>query len=147
MHEISFEEALAKILAKDPRYQREAYFFVREALDHTQKTVGKDARGRIRHVTGQELLGGIRDYALQQFGPMAKTVLEEWGIHRCADFGEIVFNMVEVDWLAKTDKDTRADFADGYDFEEAFRTPFLPKSRKAALTPAAKPAQSPEVKP
>ena len=147
MHEISFEEALAKILAKDPRYQREAYFFVREALDHTQKTVGKDARGRIRHVTGQELLGGIRDFALQQFGPMAKTVLEEWGVRCCADFGEIVFNMIEVDWLAKTDKDTRADFATGYDFDEAFRKPFLPKSKKAAAVPAAKPAQSPEVKP
>jgi uncharacterized repeat protein (TIGR04138 family) len=146
MHEISFEEALAKILAKDPRYQREAYFFVREALDHTQKTVGKDARGRIRHVTGQELLGGIRDFALQQFGPMARTVLEEWGVHCCADFGEIVFNMIEVDWLAKTEKDSRADFADGYDFDEAFCKPFLPRSKKAAAPPAAKPAQSPEAK-
>ena len=149
MHEISFEEALAKILAKDPRYQREAYFFVREALDHTQKTVGKDARGRIRHVTGQELLGGIRDFALQQFGPMAKMVLEEWGVHCCADFGEIVFNMIEVDWLAKTEKDTRADFANGYDFDEAFRKPFLPRGTKAKVQarPETKPAQSPEVQP
>jgi uncharacterized repeat protein (TIGR04138 family) len=138
MHEISFEEALARILAKDPRYHPDAYFFVREALDHTQKTVAKDTRGRIRHVSGQELLGGIRDFALQQFGPMAKTVLDEWGIRCCADFGEIVFNMVEVDWLAKTDKDSRADFATSYDFDEAFRKPFLPKSRqaKAENTPA-----------
>ena len=104
MHEVSFEEALAKIQAKDPRYHREAYLFVREALDHTQKTIGKDARGRIRHVTGQELLVGIREFALQQFGPMAKTVLEEWGIRCCQDFGEIVFNMIEVGWLAKTEQ-------------------------------------------
>ena len=104
MQEVSFEEALAKIQAKDPRYHRDAYLFVREALDHTQKTIGKDARGRIRHVTGQELLAGIREYALQQFGPMAKTVLEEWGVRRCEDFGEIVFNMVEVSWLAKTSR-------------------------------------------
>jgi uncharacterized repeat protein (TIGR04138 family) len=129
MHEISFEEALARILAKDPRYLRDAYFFVREALDHTQKTIGKDTRGRARHVSGQELLEGIRDFALQQFGPMAKMLLNEWGVHQCSDFGELVFNMVEADWLAKTDKDSRADFASGYDFDEAFRKPFLPKAR------------------
>ena len=144
MQEVSFEEALAKMQAKDPRYHREAYLFVREALDHTQKTIGKDPRGRIRHVTGQELLGGIRDFALQQFGPMTKTVLEEWGIHCGEDFGEIVFNMIEVGWLAKTSKDSRADFANGYDFDEAFRKPFLPKSKQSIQAPEAKPAPSPK---
>jgi uncharacterized repeat protein (TIGR04138 family) len=147
MHEVSFEEAFVKMRAKDPRYHRDAYLFVREALDYTQKTIGKDTRGRIRHVTGQELLGGIREYALQQFGPMAKTVLEEWGIHSSKDFGEIVFNMVEVEWLAKTDKDSRADFEHGYDFDVAFRQPFLPKSKHTVQAPEAKPAQSPEAKP
>jgi len=141
MHEVSFEEALAKIAAKDPRYHREAYLFVREALDHTQKTIGKDTRGRARHVTGQELLAGIRDFALQQFGPMTKTVLEEWGIHVCQDFGEIVFNMIEVGWLARTERDSRADFHDGYDFDEAFRKPFLPKSKQPVQEPEPK-AQS-----
>ena len=77
MQEISFEEALEKIQAKDPRYHREAYLFVKEGLDHTQKTIGKDKRGRIRHVTGQELLTGLRQYALAQYGPMTMTVLEE----------------------------------------------------------------------
>jgi uncharacterized repeat protein (TIGR04138 family) len=147
MHEVSFEEALVKIRAKDPRYHRDAYLFVREALDHTQKTIGKDPRGRIRHVTGQELLGGIREYALQQFGPMTKTVLEEWGICCSRDFGEIVFNMVEVGWLAKTDKDSRADFENGYDFDEAFRKPFLPGTKHRVQAPEAKPAPSPEAKP
>ena len=144
MHEVSFEEALVKIQGKDPRYHREAYLFVREALDHTQKTIGKDPRGRIRHVTGQELLAGIREFALQQFGPMAKTVLEDWGIHYGEDFGEIVFNMIEVGWLAKTSKDSRADFAHGYDFDEAFRKPFLPKSKQTIQAPEAKPAESPK---
>ena len=134
MHEVSFEEALVKIQAKDNRYHREGYLFVREALDHTQKTVGKDSRGRLRHVTGQELLAGIREYALKQFGPMSTTVLEEWGIRRCEDFGEIVFNMVEVGWLAKTSKDSRADFEGGYTFEEAFRDPFLPRSKRPQQT-------------
>ena len=146
MQEVSFEEALAQIQAKDPRYTRDAYLFVREALDHTQKSVAKSAR-RVRHVTGQELLEGIREFALQQFGPMAKTLLEEWGVRCCQDFGEIVFNMIEVGWLAKTEKDSRADFSDRYDFDEAFVKPFLPTSKQTALARAARPAQSPKAKP
>jgi uncharacterized repeat protein (TIGR04138 family) len=130
MHDISFEEALEMVVKRDQRYHRDAYLFVREALDHTQKAIIKDRRGRSRHVSGQELLAGIRDYALQQFGPMAITVLDEWGIHSCADFGEMVFNMVEVKLLAKTDNDTRADFQNGYEFHEAFRMPFLPPSKR-----------------
>jgi len=126
MQEVSFEEVLAQILAQDPRYQRDAYFFVKDALDFTQKIVNKNTAIRPRHVTGQELLGGIRDFALAQFGPMTVTVFEEWGVHSCTDFGEIVFNMVESKLLAKTENDTRDDFKNGYDFEEAFRQPFLP---------------------
>jgi uncharacterized repeat protein (TIGR04138 family) len=132
MQEISFEEALELIRRKDPRYHRDAYFFVREALDFTQKRINRE-RGRMRHVTGQELLGGIRDYAVGQFGPMAVTLFEEWGIHGCRDFGEIVFNMVEIGLLAKTDKDSRADFESGYDFFEAFRKPYLPPSRQVRV--------------
>ena len=74
MQEINFDEAVESILAKDSRYTREAYTFVREALDFTQKLVGKGSRGAIRHVSGQELLDGVRQFALQQFGPMAMTV-------------------------------------------------------------------------
>jgi len=131
MHEVTFEESLNLIEAKDPRYRREAYLFVKEALDHTQRMIGKQNRGRLRHVTGQELLAGIRDFALAQYGPMAMTLLEEWGIRKCGDFGNIVFNMVDVGWLARTDKDSRADFEAGYDFIEAFRNPFLPASKVA----------------
>lgn len=95
MQEVSFEEALEIITIKDPRYPRDAYFFVREALDHTQRRIVRDKQGSIRHVSGQELLAGIKDYASTQFGPMAMMVLESWGIHSCQDFGELVFNMVE----------------------------------------------------
>lgn len=129
MQEQSFEEALGLIRAKDPRYERDAYRFVREALDYTQKAISKEHRGRVQHVSGQELLGGIREFAVAQFGPMAMMVLEEWGIHTCEDFGEIVFNLVEIGVLAKTEKDSRADFAGGYDFYEAFRKPFLPSGK------------------
>jgi uncharacterized repeat protein (TIGR04138 family) len=123
----SLDEALDRITAKDSRYHREAYVFLREALDHTQRSVNKSSQGQTRHVSGQELLAGIRQYALTQFGPMTLTVFEEWGIRRCEDFGELVFNLVEHGLLSKTENDSRADFQNGYDFEAAFRKPFLPK--------------------
>jgi len=129
MQEINFDEAVEQILAKDSRYTRDAYLFVREALDYTQKLVGKETRGQIRHVSGQELLDGIRRFALQQFGPMTITVFEEWGVRNCRDFGEIVFNMVESSLLAKTEKDTRDDFQNGYNFTDAFRKPFWPQDK------------------
>jgi len=141
MQTVNFEEELEKMLAKDRRYERDAYLFVREALDHTQKLIGRPPKGEIRHISGQQLLDGARDYALAQFGPMALTVLQEWGIRACEDIGEIVFNMVENNLLAKTEKDTRADFQGGYDFETAFRKPFLPaRNCVPARTVASKPA-------
>jgi uncharacterized repeat protein (TIGR04138 family) len=132
MHEINFDEAVEQILAKDPRYARDAYAFVREALDFSQKIIGKENRGPIRHITGQELLDGIRQFALKEFGPMAVTVFEEWGVRNSRDFGEIVFNMVEISLLAKTEKDTRDDFQNGYDFTDAFRKPFWPQGKLKA---------------
>jgi uncharacterized repeat protein (TIGR04138 family) len=150
MNTANFDEALEQIVQKDTRYHRDAYLFVREALDHTQKLINKAAKtesraaadepaeGTVRHVSGQELLPGHRDYALDQFGPMTLTVLGEWGVRRCEDFGEIVFNMVENHLLAKTKKDSREDFKGGYDFDEAFRRPFLPEARKPAAPAEAK---------
>ncbi len=134
MQEINFDDTVEGILARDPRYAREAYTFVREALDFTQKLIVRENRGQIRHVSGQELLDGIRQFALQQFGPMSVTVFEEWGIRNCRDFGDIVFNMVETSLLAKTDRDTREDFRNGYDFTEAFRKPFWPSQRSISET-------------
>lgn len=129
MQEVNFEEALEEILQKDTRYQRHAYLFLREALEHTHQLEGKPEKDVPHHVTGQELLDGIRDYALQQYGPMAMMIFEEWGVHRCEDWGEIVFNMIEHHLLAKTDTDSREDFKGRYDFFEAFRAPFSPPQR------------------
>ena len=129
MQEVNFDEAVEQILAKDERFHRDAYGFMREALDFTQKLIGTKNQGKVRHVTGQELLDGIRQYSLQQFGPMAATVFEEWGVRNCKDFGDIVFNMVEIGLLAKTEKDDRDDFRDGYDFTDAFVKPFWPASK------------------
>jgi uncharacterized repeat protein (TIGR04138 family) len=126
MQEKDFASMIEMVLKQDSRYHRDAYDFVREALDFTQKKVCKDTKKIIRHVSGQELLDGIREFALSQYGPMTLMVFDEWGIHRCEDFGEIVFNMVENGILSKTPTDTREDFKGGYDFQKAFRDPFLP---------------------
>jgi uncharacterized repeat protein (TIGR04138 family) len=138
MQEVNFDETVEEIFTKDPRYARDAYVFLREALDFTQKIIGKENHGKVRHVTGQELLNGIRQFALAQFGPMTKTVLDEWGVKTCGDFGELVFNMVESGLLAKTEKDSRDDFQNSYDFTDAFCKPYWPQGKLDA--PAGKPA-------
>jgi uncharacterized repeat protein (TIGR04138 family) len=132
MNTVYFEEIIDKIVEKDSRYTREAYFFLREALDHTQKVFVK--KGEVRHVSGRELLDGVRGFALEQYGPMTLMVLDAWGIRTTADIGEIVFNMVDSNVLAKTDEDTREAFKDIYDFVEVFKKPFQP-SRKVVEEP------------
>ena len=132
MQAANFEQTLEKILQGDPRYARHAYLFIREALDYTQKMVEKKSKDDVRHVSGQELLAGVRSFALEQFGPMTQMVLNTWGVQTCEDFGEIVFNMVESNLLAKTAQDTREDFKNGYDFFDAFRRPFLPAKEISA---------------
>ncbi|MEN9734135.1 MAG: hypothetical protein RLZ45_2130 [Verrucomicrobiota bacterium] len=125
MAQVDLDTLLTPILERDPRYARAAYHFVCEALDHTQGTRGAKP-GAKSHVTAQELLEGIRQYALQQFGPLAYTVLEDWGIRSCPDFGEIVFNLIDHEIFSKTETDTREDFRAGFDFDGAFRRPFTP---------------------
>lgn len=136
---IDVEQVLETIVARDTRYPREAYYFVREALDVAQrkfaKAGGKSAKDKPAHVSGQQLLEGIRAHALEQFGPLTLMVLEEWGIRRGEDFGEIVFNMVESSLLGKTENDSRDDFKGGYDFHEAFRKPYLPKGKQEPKKP------------
>jgi len=129
MQDSEFADIVALIHKDDARFDRKAYEFVRLGLDHTVKEIRKRETARVdksRHVTGPELLNGLRVYALDQFGPMAKTILESWGIRRCRDFGDIVFNLIEYKVLSKTDSDRLEDFDGLYDFEGAFVTPFLP---------------------
>lgn len=133
MQKPNFTDVIDEIIASDPRFDRDAYLFVRDGLDFTVKMLKKNPQSppSHRHVSGQELLDGLRRHALDQFGPMSKTVLEHWGIKHCEDFGDIVFNMVEKGILGKTDKDSREDFKGGYDFEEAFVKPYRPSQRHA----------------
>ncbi len=112
---IDISKAIEKTVEADNRYRMEAYSFVMEALAFTLRKLEKP-----RHVNGRELLEGIREYALRQFGPMTRTVFEHWGVRCTEDFGELVFNMVAVGLMSKTAKDSKDDFKNGYDFKEAF---------------------------
>ena len=112
-------ESILEIVRKDGRYSAQAYYFIFDALDFTIQRMRK-----VRHVTGKELLEGIRAYATENFGFLARTVLAEWGITATRDFGEIVFNLVEAGLLSRTDKDTIEEFADVFEFAEAFEDEF-----------------------
>jgi uncharacterized repeat protein (TIGR04138 family) len=123
-----------ELLRKDRRYPLDAYAFVFEALSYAQSVLkmgtekppkpGGEEDEPERHVTGQELCEAIRRFALEQYGYMAKTVLNNWGIRRTGDFGEIVFNLITVGQMRKTKSDRREDFDDVYDFDEAFKRRF-----------------------
>jgi uncharacterized repeat protein (TIGR04138 family) len=131
---------IAQLLEEDRRYPFEAYVFVFEALRYAQNVLKmgedrpsdpgaespaeEDESAGEHHVTGQELCEAIRAYALEQYGYMAKTVLNNWGLHETGDFGEIVFNLIRIGQMRKTPSDTRVDFDNVYDFDTAFRQGF-----------------------
>ncbi len=93
MQKLDFGEKLDLIVEQDSRYDREAYHFLRDALDYTVKQRKKAKEGG-DHVTGQQLLDGIRQFAIKEYGPMVPTVLGYWGVRRCEDFGEMVYNFI-----------------------------------------------------
>jgi uncharacterized repeat protein (TIGR04138 family) len=135
---IDSSHPLAKLLQEDRRYTLEAYVFLFESLQFAQQVLGlgaekpsepvpdepaempSDAGGQ-RHVTGQELCEAIRRYALHQYGFMAKTVLNSWGLRTTADFGEVVYNLIRIGQMRKAPGDSQVDFNDLYDFDKAFR--------------------------
>lgn len=132
-----FNEVVKVIVKNDRRYDIGAYHFVRKALDFTLKKL-KDRRTTPEgsHVSGPELLEGIREFALDQYGPMTKTLFEEWGLRKTGDFGEIVFNLVDYGVFGKTEKDCRDDFRNLYDFESAFDKPFQPRQSNLRVSSA-----------
>jgi uncharacterized repeat protein (TIGR04138 family) len=132
MREPEFMESIARVRERDPRYDAEAYLFLREAMDYSVKLYKKPASGAGRHLSAAELMEGFRLLALDEFGPMALTVMHAWGLRSTQDIGNIVFNLVAAGKLGKTDRDSPEDFLDGFDFVEAFATPFLPRRRPAA---------------
>ena len=127
--------ALVQLLREDPRYKFEAYQFVREALGYAQETLkmGREQEETpakkeaddpesvsAHHITGQQLCEAIRQYAVDQYGFLAKVVLNSWGINSTSDFGEIVYNLIRIGFMKKSAHDRRADFDGVYDFDEVF---------------------------
>ena len=112
--EKTFEQFLEDMAERDPRYRPEAYAFLMQALSFTVSRLEAP-----RHVTGRELLLGIRDLALQQYGPMAKPVFDHWGVRETLDFGRMVFQLVDAGLLGRTETDRLEDFDRQYDFEDA----------------------------
>ncbi len=127
MTSISFGEAVRRSFQKDPRYQPAAYELVRDAL-HIAAKKFRDENAEDQHVSGQELLSGFRDHVLSEYGPMSMIILDQWGLRRGEDVGNIVYNLIDCGYFGKNDGDSIEDFAGGYDFELAFTTPFLPAS-------------------
>jgi uncharacterized repeat protein (TIGR04138 family) len=125
---------LAELLRRDRRYHRDAYFFVFEALSFAHDRLGMGGMASHgdpdpeveRHVTGQQLCEAIRQYAVQQYGMLAKNVLNEWGVRSTGDFGEIVFNLIDIGQMKKTENDRREDFENVFDFDAGLRDAFLP---------------------
>jgi len=146
MQKIGFADALDSVVTNDPRYQRDGYIFLRDALDFTTKQQKKTKGVTVRHVSGPELLDGVRRYALKEFGPMVITVFDSWGIHSCEDIGNMVFNLIGAGVFGKTDQDSIEDFKNVYDFEEAFVRPFAPgkpaSDKSQMQLPAPNPATS-----
>jgi uncharacterized repeat protein (TIGR04138 family) len=115
---------LEELVRHDPRYPLEAYEFIFAALTHTQRLLGRNpspeaGREEEHHVSGQQLLAGVRDLALREFGLLARTVFRMWGINRTDDFGNLVFNLVEAGLMSKTSQDDHRDFHDVYDLDTA----------------------------
>ena len=109
------DEILERLRARCPHYHEASYAFILAALHYVLERLEEP-----RHISGRELAEGARELAIERFGPMARTVLEFWGIHSTADFGEIVFALVECGILIKQEGDTRAEFQDVFDFDSAF---------------------------
>ena len=131
----TFDEHVRCLCERDPRFSRDTYEFCFEVLDFTMKSVAQhdDAQNKLpttRHVSAAELLDGLRDYALQEFGPMARLTLKRMGVTSCGDMGDVVFNLVNTGLLVKQPRDKREDFNAGYDFETAFSKPFRPASHR-----------------
>ncbi|MBF0387704.1 MAG: hypothetical protein HQL20_07595 [Candidatus Omnitrophica bacterium] len=110
-----FYDKVEQVCEQDPRYKAGAYEFVMEALNYSQRRFKKE-----RHVTGDQLLSGIKELTVKKFGPLALNVLHHWGVKNTEDFGNIVFIMVQHQLLAKQQDDTLDSFRNGYNFEEVF---------------------------
>jgi uncharacterized repeat protein (TIGR04138 family) len=128
MNPEEFKKTIKEIIKKDRRYAEDAYYFVNEAVVFASEYFSKPDFGQSRHLSGPELLDGMREFTLSEFGPMSAAVLRCWGINATLDFGQIVFNLIDASVLAASPSDKLGDFDEVYDFTDAFDTPFNPEN-------------------
>lgn len=113
-----FLEQIEQLAETDGRYRKEAYLFIYDALQYTVEKLGKAGLPKEqRHISGRDLLHGISEFGLDQFGPLTRAVFAHWGVNTTRDFGEIVFSLVDAKLMSKTEKDRMEDFADVYDLD------------------------------
>jgi uncharacterized repeat protein (TIGR04138 family) len=121
-------ESLRKLALKDGRYSPEAFQFLFDSLEQAVKLSGREsAEGADRHVSGQELLAGLRHSASEAFGPLAAEVWRAWGIRESLDWGRIVFLLVDAELLNRQENDSIEDFRNGFDFDAAFVDAYQPR--------------------
>jgi len=114
-------QEIERLAERDGRFKKEAYLFIYDALQYTVEKLGKSSLPKEkRHISGRDLLYGISEFGMDQFGPLTCSVFAHWGVHQTRDFGEIVFNLVGANLMSKTDEDDIDDFDDVYDFAEEF---------------------------
>ena len=130
MQKLDFSEAVTMLTDADSRYHADAYFFLRDGLDHAVK-LRKRQQGESGHVSGQQLCEGIRQLAVKAFGPMVPTVFDYWGIRKTDDIGEMVWRLIDLGVFGRTENDSREDFKNVYSFREAFVEPFMPGKQPA----------------
>jgi uncharacterized repeat protein (TIGR04138 family) len=115
---------MSRAIERDVRYHPNAYQFVYAALRYTQQCLERSVTPGMEnvdaHISGPELLEGIRGFALNQFGLMTRTVFRRWGIRSTDDFGNIVFELIQRGEMSKTERDQLSDFFDVYDFADVF---------------------------
>jgi uncharacterized repeat protein (TIGR04138 family) len=128
----SFHEVVEEIIEREPRFSKEAYIFLKEALELTIKQKERGKTEASSHVDAAELLDGFRQLALKEFGPMVMTVLEYWGVKDSEDVGRMVFDLITAGVFGKTESDSLEDFHQALDFHAAFVAPFQPGQSKPA---------------
>ena len=138
MLESQFKTLIQQLIKSDDRYHKDAYEFLRDALDVAQSVTNDMDDAYANHVNATQLLEGIRIHALEVFGPMAVFVLNEWGIHTSKDFGNMVFNLIDIGLFSKRESDCIEDFEGGFSFYEAFTKPYTPSIKRGKKTPMQK---------
>ena len=129
MAELAFRDGIMdRIRAREPRFHERAYLFILAALEYSQSRLHER-----RHVAGRELAAACRDLALERYGVMARLVLEHWGIRSTADIGDVVFTLVDLGLLISQPTDRREEFADVFDFDEAFEREYPWSGAQLAL--------------